>query len=161
LPYWYRHDSRLTSFQTPGYEKIPDNWYKRAIGDEYTIPFFQTDLTNAALKYPQFLSVGGNTGTTNSFTGVDITNLTGGVYNSQTLLQGNNAACFAYQNAQQGAPDLLKGVFTDTTAALAKLNDAFNNAYSALGGCPQLQSIDESQFDKYPGYSKLKSNGAY
>lgn len=29
---------------TEGYERIPDNWYKRAIGDEYTIPFFLTDV---------------------------------------------------------------------------------------------------------------------
>lgn len=49
-----------------GYERIPDNWYKRAIGDEYTIPYFATDLNVAALKYPEFLSIGGNTGTTKS-----------------------------------------------------------------------------------------------
>jgi len=24
----------------PGYEKIPDIWYTRASGDEYTIPFY-------------------------------------------------------------------------------------------------------------------------
>lgn len=67
---------------------------------EYTIPYFNTDLTAAALQYPMFLQVGGNTGTTNSFTPVDIANLTGGVYNAQSLAQGNNAMCFAYQNAQ-------------------------------------------------------------
>lgn len=38
---------------TPGNERIPDNWYKRAIGDEYTIPFFNTDLLAAAAKYPK------------------------------------------------------------------------------------------------------------
>lgn len=86
---------------TPGWERIPDNWYKRAIGDEYTIPFFNTDLTAAALQYPQFLDVGGNTGTTNSFTGVDLSSLTGGVYNAQNIFQGNNAQCLAYQFAQQ------------------------------------------------------------
>ena len=38
---------------TPGNERIPDNWYKRAIGDEYTIPYFALDLNAAALKYPK------------------------------------------------------------------------------------------------------------
>ena len=86
---------------TPGYEAIPDNWYKRAIGDEYTIPYFLVDLVAAATQYPEFLDVGGNTGTTNSFTGVDIADLTGGVYNAQNLLEGDNALCFSYQFAQQ------------------------------------------------------------
>lgn len=28
----------------PGYERIPDNWYRRAIGDDYTIPGYVTPL---------------------------------------------------------------------------------------------------------------------
>lgn len=35
-------------------------------------------------------SIGGNTGTVNSFTGVDLGDTTGGVYNAQTLFEGNN-----------------------------------------------------------------------
>lgn len=62
---------------TEGYEKIPNNWYKRAIGDEYTIPFFLTDVLAAAAEYPQFLSIGGNTGKVNTFTGIDPKDLTG------------------------------------------------------------------------------------
>jgi hypothetical protein len=45
-----------------GYERVPDNWYKRAIGDEYTIPFFMSDLGAATQQYLQFLDIGGNTG---------------------------------------------------------------------------------------------------
>ena len=133
-----------------GQERIPDNWYKRAIGDEYTIPYFNLDLNAAALEYPQFLSVGGNTGKVDSFTGVDITNLTGGVYNTQSLAQGDNAACFAYQFAQQAAPDLLKGLFSSITAPLSQLNSALASVFSELS-CPQLKTIDTSQFAKYPG----------
>lgn len=140
---------------TEGYEKIPDNWYKRAIGDEYTIPYFNLDVLVAAAQYPQFLDVGGNTGQTNTFTGVDVTSLTGGVYNLQTLGQGNNAQCFAYQFAQQAAPDLLKGLFSSITSPLSQLNDAFSKVFSELS-CPTLQSIDTSQFAKYPG-----AKGAY
>jgi hypothetical protein len=140
---------------TEGHEKIPDNWYKRAIGDEYTIPFFQTDLLAAGLQYPQFFSVGGNTGKINTFTGVDITDLTGGVYNLQTLAQGDNAACFAFQFAQQASPDLLKGLFSSLTAPLAQINKAFGSALGELT-CPELSSIDTSQFAQYPG-----AKGAY
>lgn len=103
---------------TEGHEAIPNNWYKRAIGDEYSIPYFAIDLNVAALEYPQFLDVGGNTGTVNSFTGVDLQNLTGGVYNLETLAEGDNAMCFAYQFAQQAAPDLLKGTFASLTSTL-------------------------------------------
>ncbi|PBP27410.1 Cloroperoxidase [Diplocarpon rosae] len=140
---------------TEGYEKIPDNWYKRAIGDEYTIPFFVADLAAAALQYPQFLSIGGNTGKVNTFTGVDVTNLTGGVYNAGSLAQGNNAACFAFQFAQQVAPDILKGLFSTITAPLAQLNTAFGKVFAELS-CPQLKAVDTSQFKNYPG-----SKGAY
>ncbi|KAN0106888.1 Cloroperoxidase [Hyaloscypha variabilis] len=140
---------------TEGNERIPDNWYKRAIGDEYTIPYFNLDLTAAAAQYPQFLDVGGNTGKTNTFTGVDIENLTGGVYNLQTLAQGNNAACFAFEFAQQAAPDLLKGLFSSITHPLSQLNDALGTVFSELS-CPQLKSIDTSQFSNYPG-----ATGAY
>lgn len=135
---------------TEGWEKIPNNWYTRAKGDEYTIPYFNMDLTAAALKYPQFLDVGGNTGTTNSFTGVDLQSTTGGVYNAQTLAQGNNALCFAFQAAQQGAPDLLKGVLGDVGTLVGKLNAAFGSVFTTLG-CPQLAAIDMAQFKKYPG----------
>lgn len=143
---------------TPGNERIPDNWYKRAIGDEYTIPFFLLDLLAAAEQYPQFISVGGNTGTVNTFTGVDVANLTGGVYNTNTLLQGNNLACFMFQVAQAAVPDLLKPVFSSITAGVNQLNTAFNNVLSPLG-CPQLTTVDQTLFNAFPGYTKLNTAG--
>ncbi|ESZ94237.1 hypothetical protein SBOR_5371 [Sclerotinia borealis F-4128] len=135
---------------TEGHEKIPDNWYKRAIGDEYGIGPYSLDVFNAAVEYPEFLSVGGNTGTTNSFTGVDIKNLTGGVYDVTTLAEGYNAICFAFQFSQQAAPDILKGLLSNTASALSQLNSAVSNALKSLN-CPQMESVDTSQFSKYPG----------
>lgn len=140
---------------TEGNERIPDNWYKRAVGDEYTIPYFITDLNAAALEYPQFINVDGNTGKVDTFTGVNLEDLTGGVYNLQTLAQGDNAACFAFQFSQQAAPDLLKGLFSSITQSLNQLNSALATVFAELS-CPQLQSIDTSQFANYPG-----STGAY
>ncbi|KAL1304902.1 hypothetical protein AAFC00_003820 [Neodothiora populina] len=145
---------------TPGYERIPKNWYTRNALDPYTIPFFSLDLNAAAAQYPEFLSIGGNTGKVNSFTGVDITNLTGGVYNLQTLLQGNNLACFGLQTAVQALPDFISGLLTNS--ALSNLLDsALGNATAGLD-CPQLTEIDEDQFAQYPGYAKLNTNtGSY
>ena len=133
-----------------GQERIPENWYKRAIGDEYTIPFFLSDLLAAAAQYPQFLSVGGNTGKTNTFTGVDIENLTGGVYNAKTLLEGDNAICFAFQAVQNAAPDVLKGIVFDVPGSMKQLTAGIAQALSGLT-CPELGKYDISQFSQYPG----------
>lgn len=140
---------------TEGHEKIPDNWYKRAIGDENGLVPYALDLNTAALEYPEFLSIGGNTGTTNSFAGVDLKNLTGDVYETTTLAEGNNAICFAFQFAQQAAPDILKGLLSNTASALSQLNSAVVSALSGLSS-PQLESVDTAQLSQYPG-----AKGAY
>ena len=129
-----------------GYERIPDNWYKRAVEYPYDTDYFTADLANAALLHPKFLSVGGNTGKVNTFTPVDVANLTGGLYNAQTFLEGDNAACFAYQFSTQAKPDIALGVLTSLTNAVGKVTSALS--------CPQLESIDEAQLEQFPGYTK-------
>jgi hypothetical protein len=136
-----------------GWERIPDKWYTRNQLDAYTIPYLSLDTTTAILKHPEFASVGGNTGTTNSFTGVNVEDLTGGVYNAATLAEGNNLWCYAMQLTIQAAPDILSGLFTDTNAAQDKLGSQLNAASDSLG-CPKLNNIDKNQFGKYPGYTK-------
>lgn len=133
-----------------GHERIPENWYKRAIGDEYTIPRFQLDFLAAALEFPQFLSVGGNTDGVDTFTGVDLTDLTGGVYNLESLAEGNNAICFAFQAAGQMAPDILGGLFSQIRKPLSQINDAIGDVLGGLS-CPQLNDLDASFFDIFPG----------
>ena len=61
---------------TPGYERIPENWYKRALDDEYTTPFFFSDFKNTLQEHPELIAFGGNTGTVNSFAGLVVGNLT-------------------------------------------------------------------------------------
>ena len=145
---------------TPGYEKFPDNWYKRNPVDAYTIPYFAIDLNNMALGHPQFLAVGGNAGTTNSFFGIDPANLTGGVFTAQNLLEGNNLACFGLEASLQEAPDFLSGLYSDIDPAMDKLGSAVSAATGALG-CPELNSIDKEQFQRFPGYTMLRSDGTY
>ncbi|CAO1601084.1 hypothetical protein XANCAGTX0491_004748 [Xanthoria calcicola] len=137
----------------PGYERIPDNWYKRAIGTEYSIPAFLLDVLQFGLQDARLLSVGGNTGTTNSFTGVDVTALTKGVFNGATLAEGNNLQCFIFQLIQAEAPGLVTGLYEDVTKALQPLTDSISGALGGLG-CPQLMELDRSQYEKYAGYKK-------
>jgi hypothetical protein len=76
-----------------------------------------------------------------------VTNLTGGVYNTATLAQGNNLFCFATQFLQQAVPDVLKGV------AIQTLTNELASTSSALS-CPQLAKFDTTQFNQFPGYAK-------
>lgn len=80
---------------TRGHERIPDNWYTRNIDDPYSITYLTTDDLEMVLQHLDLDSIGGNTGTVDSFTGVDIADLTGGVLNAATLLEDNNLLCFA------------------------------------------------------------------
>ena len=61
---------------SPGNERIPENWYKRAANDLYTVPLFVADVLNLLKQHPELDAFGGNTGTVNSFAGLNITDLT-------------------------------------------------------------------------------------
>lgn len=146
---------------TPGYEKFPDNWYKRNIVDYYTIPYFASDAVPMAIAHTQFAAIGGNTGKTNSFVGIDPANLTGGVYNSKNLFQGNNVLCYGLEVAAQQAPDILSGLYTDINPAMDAIGTAVNSFLNGLG-CPKLNNINKEQFQQYPGYTKLnQKTGSY
>ncbi|KAF7910711.1 uncharacterized protein EAF01_002221 [Botrytis porri] len=136
-----------------GWERIPPGWGRRAIGDEYGILSLTEDILYFASEYPNTLTVGGNTGTTNSFTGVDFSDLTSGVYNLESLFEGNNLACFLLQNAQLTAPDFLKNVFSDITEPLGILSSTTEGILGEIGGCPELRDVDQSkfQFSSFPG----------
>ncbi|XP_018905244.2 uncharacterized protein [Bemisia tabaci] len=151
-------DKNLT--YTPGNERIPDNWYRYPKGQEYTLISFFRDLTNAALRHPEILEIGGNTGKVDSFVGIDISRLTGGTYNVNSLLQGNNLACYAFQVAQETMPDIFKGFFSAMiSAVLAVINTVFSAASPSLR-CPQLSDYNSSLLLIYPGYTGLQ-NGSY
>lgn len=144
---WFGISGQSGSYTaTQGGERIPENWYRRALEYPYESAYFVADAVNAAKLYPKFLSIGGNTGTTNSFTGVDIADLTGGVFNAGSLLQGNNLACYVYQLSAQAKPDILLG-------ALNGLTSAIGNVIGALA-CPRLQKIDAESLKQFPGYTK-------
>jgi hypothetical protein len=88
----------------------------------------------------------------NSFTGANLGDITGGVYNAQTLLQGNNALCFAFQAAQQGIPSVLSGLLSNIGPVVALVAQFVNPVTSALD-CPALNTFNQSAFNQYPGAS--------
>jgi hypothetical protein len=141
---------------TPGHESIPDNWYKRAIGDEYSIPGFLADVLDFGEKYPPLLDVGGNTGKVDSFTFLDLGSVTKGVFNAADLAQGNNFECYALQISQAALPDVVGGAATSqgTMNQLLSPLTTFVSKRIADLGCPQLGAIDDNQFNVYPGYNK-------
>lgn len=141
---------------TPGHESIPDNWYKRAIGDEYSIPDFLADVLDFGEKYPPLLDVGGNTGKVDSFTVLDLGSVTKGVYSATDLANGNNLECYALPNSQAALPDILLGAATTQgtlNQALSPLRTTVSQRLADLA-CPQLGAIDDNQFNVYPGYDR-------
>lgn len=141
----------ITSLTCPGYRRTADDHGFQAAGIDGL--FF--DSFN-----PEFLAVGGNTGKVNSFTGVNPGDLSGGVFTAGNLREGNNVWCFAMQFAAGEAPDLLKPIFSNFQKQVSLLDAATTKAMKGLG-CPQLSKIDKSQFKKFPGSSKLKTDGTY
>lgn len=57
---------------TPGHERIPENFYTRAADDPYEVNRFAEDIAYFIAQHPETATIGGNTGTTNSFVGLDL-----------------------------------------------------------------------------------------
>ncbi|RDW60684.1 hypothetical protein BP6252_12067 [Coleophoma cylindrospora] len=121
-----------------GHESIPANWYRKPV--DYGLVDLNVDVINFGTQYPELLSIGGNTGTVNSFTGIDIANLTGGVFNAETLLEGNNLLCFAFEVAKFVTPSMLSGLFTTISGPLSMITDALDAPLLNLA-CPALKDI--------------------
>ncbi|KAH8601004.1 hypothetical protein B0O99DRAFT_681860 [Bisporella sp. PMI_857] len=136
---------------TPGHEKIPQNWYKRPSTNPYDAARAVADVVILATKYPQIVQIGGNTGTVDSFTGIDPGDISGGVFNAATLLQGNNLGCFAFQAAQQGLPSALSGIISNIAPVIALVNQYVSPVLQSLN-CPALTSFNQSAFNQFPGY---------
>lgn len=106
---------------TPGYERIPDNWYRRPLGEvnAYSPASFALDFQKLAAAVPEAASVGGNTGTVNSFAGVDLGDITGGAYHTADLLNPTKFVCFFYQLTLAVIPDFLRSEALGTSLATA------------------------------------------
>ncbi|KAF8183732.1 hypothetical protein K438DRAFT_1920130 [Mycena galopus ATCC 62051] len=133
-----------------GYERIPDNWFRRPFGQEYTLAIGILDVVKLALAAPDVITVGGNVNGTNSYAPVDISDLTSGVHSAASLLEGNNAACFLIQVTTTLFPSAIKGI---AGTLIAPLVDLLEPILVNLA-CPQLTTIDTSLLEVYPGYQR-------
>lgn len=134
-----------------GQERVPDNWYRRPSTNQYTAPDVFEDVAIGYAAYPNTLKFGGNSGTTNSFVGLNVANLTGGVYNAQDLFHGDNLACFSFSVLQQGIPDFLSKTINDLSAVTALINKDVGPLVGGLN-CPQIQGQSTGLFNQFPGY---------
>jgi hypothetical protein len=57
---------------TDGYEQILAYFSKRSMGNEYTAALFFEDSINFAKGFPEMFSIGGNTGTVDSYAALDL-----------------------------------------------------------------------------------------
>ena len=76
-----------------------------------------------AAVVPEALSVGGNTGSVNSFAGVDLADITGGVYHTSDLTDPKKLVCYLYELTLAVTPDFLRS---------EALGDALGGALSLL-----------------------------
>lgn len=140
----------ITSILLVFYANLHHKWYRRVIGDEYTIAAFTAEAVSIELANPELIRLGGNTGQPNTFTGVNIDDLTGNVFNAQTILEGNNLMCLAFVSALQGAPDILGGLVGNVLVAVTKLTNALNPILAQLN-CPEVTKYDATLFKAFPG----------
>lgn len=138
--------------QVRGHERIPDNWYRRPTLDAHNIPEVLVDLFLNNGIYPGIVRIGGNTGKVNTFTGVDLQNLTNGAYNLETLSQGNNGACFLLQASLAGLPDAADPALGAAGSLLGWVTQQLGPTAEKLG-CPQLSSFENTLFNSFPGAS--------
>ena len=107
--------------------------------------------------YPGVINFGGNTGTTNSFAGIDFSSLTGGVYNSKSLLTGDALSCFFLQAGAQAILDFGTPLLEPLAALQSLINKYVGPQVQALE-CPQLEDFNPSLFSNYPG-ANFKAEG--
>ncbi|KAJ5120035.1 hypothetical protein N7448_010704 [Penicillium atrosanguineum] len=146
-----------------GWERIPENWYKTPV--DYGLIQLNLDTIDWMAKYPELGNVGGNTGTVNSFAGVDLADLTGGVFNLANLLEGNNLLCFVFEILKFASPDALDGLYSTLAEPLEWITNTLPVPLLNMT-CPAFEDIQmggkpfwEAIQNDFPG--ALKSGRAF
>jgi hypothetical protein len=140
-----------------GWERIPDNWYR--LQGEYGLVPLNLDLINWVMQHPELGNIGGNLGEVNSFAGVDLTDISGGVVNALNLLEGNNLMCFTLNIVKTFAPNSLSSLFKTLEKPLNLLNGAILDPLLDLN-CPAFDELTARGTDimeilkKFPGAVK-------
>lgn len=145
-----------------GHEQFPDNWYRKPV--DYGLLNLNLDTIAWVLKHPELGSVGGNTGTVNSFTGLELDNITDGVLNAATLLEGNNLLCFVLEVVKTFAPNSLSPLLKTLEAPLQLISKAITGPLTSLA-CPAWKDLTEGGQplwdgiqSKFPGAAQAGSS---
>ncbi|KAI9049361.1 hypothetical protein LZ554_006395 [Drepanopeziza brunnea f. sp. 'monogermtubi'] len=159
----YTRDANNQLVYTYGHERIPENWYRRAHDDAWTVADILISTGQQCLSYPSNCAVGGNTGTVNSFAGVDLGDISGGLVNSVTDLSNpEKLGCFISQVIQADVPSFLDNVFNGValTQVLGLIPTVLLPALAPLGNCPGLpKGKNMFQYGKmFPG-AQVKQQG--
>lgn len=152
----YTRDSNGALQYTFGSERIPDNWYKRSEQDPWTLADILASTAQQCVSYPSNCQVGGNTGTVNSFSGVDLGDISGGLINAATDLQDpQRLGCFISQMIQADTPSFLAGVFNGNllSQAMGMVQTKLLPALAGLGACPNMpKGKAQGEWDhQFPG----------
>lgn len=121
------------------------------------------DLLDWISKYPELASIGGNTGTVNSFTPLNLTDITSGLLNAETLLEGDNLVCFVLQVVKTFSPDSLSPLYATLGEVLGLLTDTLGNVLTDLVCAPFEdlqyggQPLWDGLLDTYAGPAKAGS----
>ncbi|KAI1858997.1 hypothetical protein JX265_004604 [Neoarthrinium moseri] len=144
-----------------GWERIPENWYRRPV--PWGIVDLGLDVLKWSEKHPFLLDIGGNTGAVNTFTGLDLVNITGGVLNAQTLLEGNNLICFTLEIAKTLGPNSLSTLYRSLSAPLAALSGVVAEPLLDLA-CPVFEDLSrngvslwKTLLNEFPGAQRAGS----
>jgi hypothetical protein len=135
----------------PGQERVPEDWYRRPSYAPYEAQDVVGDVALGYLAYPKTLKFGGNTGKVNTFTGLNVADLSGGLLSAETLFTGDNFACFSFQLLQQAIPDFLNNILNDLAPVTKLVNSAIGPVVGGLS-CPALGALDVGLFDQFPGH---------
>jgi hypothetical protein len=105
------------------------------------------------LAYPDSARIGGNVNGVNTYAGVDLGDLTGGVFSLSSLLtpNGNNLACFFGAATQAAIPDFAS-LPLNLIQPIRTLLNRFLTPFTGGLSCPQISTFSVSLFDRYPGY---------
>lgn len=85
-------------------------------------------------------SLGGNTGSVNSFVGLDLSDVTGGVLNSTNLLENNNLLCFVFEVVKTAAPNILSNLFATVAEPLEILTNSIGVGLLNIS-CPAFKDL--------------------
>lgn len=91
-------------------------------------------------------SIGGNTGSVNTFVGVDLGDVTGGLLDATSLLEGNNLLCFTFEVVKTLTPSILSNLFATVAGPLEMITDAVGAAILNMS-CPAFADMT---FDGQP-----------